>query len=166
MLKATQLCLQLKEDGICTAGIPCFSFVFLNAGTAQRTLENPLGREELEYIQKSNTITARACLLWLLCTVRYVYFFIEQPQSSRLFIFPYLEHVVKQLRRFMGVYKSFLYLGLIYIYICLKLKFDQSAFYPTNQFAIMLSWMGRYGHFTSKGSMCIGTTILGLISLQ
>ena len=117
MLKATQLCLQLKEDGICTAGIPCFSFVFLNAGTAQRTLENPLGREELEYIQKSNTITARACLLWLLCTVRYVYFFIEQPQSSRLFIFPYLEHVVKQLRRFMGVYKSFLYLGLIYIFV-------------------------------------------------
>ena len=110
MLKAVQLCLQLKEDALCTAGIPCCSFVFLNSGTAQRTPEAPLGREDLEYIQKANTIAARTCLLWLLCTVRYVYFFIEQPQSSRLFIFPYLVHVVNQLRRFMGVYKSFLYL--------------------------------------------------------
>lgn len=112
MIKAVQLCLQLKEDSVCTAGIPCFSFVFLNAGTAQRTPENPVGREDREYIRKANIVTTRACLLWLLCTVRYVYFFIEQPQSSRLFIFPYLAHVVNQLRRFMGVYKSFLYLGL------------------------------------------------------
>lgn len=32
--------------------------------------------------------------------------------------------------------------------------------------ANVLSWMGRYGHFTSKGSMCIGTTILGLSLLH
>lgn len=110
MLKAVQLCLQLREDSLATAGIPCHSFVFLNAGTAQRSPESPMGREELEYIRKANIITTRTCLLWLLCTVRYVYFFIEQPHSSRLFIFPYLVHVVDQLRRFMGVYKSFLYL--------------------------------------------------------
>ena len=111
MLKAVQLCLQLKEDALCTAGVPCHSFVYLNSGTAQRSDARPFGREELPYIDRANCIATRTMLLWLLCTVRYVYFFVEQPTSSRLYTLPYVIHVIKQLQRFMGVYKSFLQLG-------------------------------------------------------
>lgn len=111
MMKAVQLCLQMKEDGLCTAGVPCHSFVFMNAGTAQRTRELPFGREDHEYVEKANRIATRVCLLWLLCTVRYVYFFVEQPHSSRLFDLPYVIHSMKQLQRFMAVYKSFLQLA-------------------------------------------------------
>lgn len=84
-MKAVQLCLQLQQDALCTAGVHCHSFVFINSGTAQRTDEQPFGREDLSYIEQDNCIATRTCLLRLLCAVRYVYFFIEQPSSSRLF---------------------------------------------------------------------------------
>ena len=75
MLKAVQLCLQLRPDGLATAGVPCHSFVWVNSGTAQRTHDSPFGREDLDYIAAANTIATRTCLLWMLCTVRFVYFF-------------------------------------------------------------------------------------------
>ena len=69
MLKAVQLCLQLRPDGLATAGVPCHSFVWVNSGTAQRTHDSPFGREDLDYIAAANTIATRTCLLWMLCTV-------------------------------------------------------------------------------------------------
>ena len=32
--KAVQLTLQVREDGVATAGVPCHSFVYMNSGTA------------------------------------------------------------------------------------------------------------------------------------
>ena len=101
MLKAIQLCLQLREDGLVTAGVP---------GTAQRSEEQPFGREDREYVAQANIIATRTCLLWLLRTVRYAFFFVEQPCSTRLYNLPYILHNIKVLRRFIPVSKSFLQL--------------------------------------------------------
>lgn len=42
-LRSIQLCLQLRPHGLCTAGPPCGSFVFLNMGTSLRSKNRPLG---------------------------------------------------------------------------------------------------------------------------
>ena len=110
MLKAVQLCLQVRPDGLTTAGVPCHSFVWVNSGTAQRTHDSPFGREDLDYIAGANTIATRTCLLWMLCTVRSVYFFTEQPSSSKLFNLPYVVHVMSMLCKITSVWKSFLQL--------------------------------------------------------
>ena len=110
MFKAVQLCLQVRPDGLATAGVPCHSFVWVNAGTAQRSNDSPFGREDLDYIVGANCIATRTCLLWMLCTVRFVYFFIEQPSSSKLFNLPYVVHVMSMLCKITSVWKSFLQL--------------------------------------------------------
>lgn len=45
--KAVQLVLQLREDGVATAGVPCHSFVWMNSATAVPSRSKPFLAELL-----------------------------------------------------------------------------------------------------------------------
>ncbi|CAE7269466.1 unnamed protein product, partial [Symbiodinium pilosum] len=91
----------MAPQGLATIGLPCSSFVYMNSATSQRTLEEPFGREDLEYVRQANTLAARVCLLILLITVRQCYFLLEQPMSSKMGSYAYgtlylgIDHVEK-----------------------------------------------------------------------
>lgn len=54
-LRCVHATLRVAEDGLCVAGVPCNSFIFLNSATSKRTASNPLGAEwEHEYIYEAN----------------------------------------------------------------------------------------------------------------
>ena len=48
------LALRLEEDGLATCGLPCTSYIFINAGTHKRSSATPYGAEELQYIKDAN----------------------------------------------------------------------------------------------------------------
>ncbi len=62
------------EDGLLTAGLPCSSFVWINAATSQRSSSNPLGNSDLSYVKEANmTLECYGMLLTLLfglCRIR------------------------------------------------------------------------------------------------
>jgi hypothetical protein len=48
-LVAILMVLQVREDGLILAGLPCSSYVFMNLGTSKRSLLNPFGDEEAHF---------------------------------------------------------------------------------------------------------------------
>ena len=53
-VSAVRSILKMKPQSLATIGMPCSSFVFLNAGTSKRSTDTPLGRESLPYIARAN----------------------------------------------------------------------------------------------------------------
>ena len=93
-------------------------------------------------------IAARVALLCLLCTVRVTTFLVEQPSSSLLEYLPYFEHVYNVLKSFMPVQRRFL----------LEPKtMSEQVYLHRPALRLQLSYMGRWGHFSMKGSIAIGT---------
>ena len=54
-LKLLQQALRVRPEGLAAFGIPCSSFVFMNAATHMRTESTPFGNIELDYIVVANT---------------------------------------------------------------------------------------------------------------
>ena len=100
--------LRLRGDGLLAAGVPCSSFVWMNAYTSKRHID-VLGDQDKEYIRQANCVACRTALLLMLCVIRSVQFSIEQPRSSRLYDLPWMKYVT-EVCNVMGipVYKSFL----------------------------------------------------------
>ena len=53
-LRAVQQALRVVEDGACHAGPPCSSWVWLNRGTSQRTVESVMGDLDQPSVVQSN----------------------------------------------------------------------------------------------------------------
>ena len=138
------LAVRLEEDGLAVCGLPCTSYVFINAGTHGRTADCPYGREGLGYIQTANLITTRLMVLMIL-SVRCCYWLIEQPGSSRLlhhperkYLLDLLEKLIHQtfFTRFsMGSWgakslKPSLAIGLVFSFVLLNSRsFSEYMFY-------------------------------------
>ena len=53
--KAVQKLLRVAEDGLCTLGVPCSSYIYMNLATSRRTVDNPYGAYlEHAYIEIAN----------------------------------------------------------------------------------------------------------------
>lgn len=91
-LRALLLTLRLAQSAVLSSGPPCSSFVFLNMSTSGRRKWRPFGfAGRRPYVCAANRITTRMVLLWLVATVRYVYLVTEQPLSSLMPWFPYVQ---------------------------------------------------------------------------
>lgn len=89
--------------------MPCSSWVFINSATSRRTRLDPLGDESKNYVLLANQllgdhvsrpkrlqrlrICARVAVLLLVALSRSVYFGVEQPASTKLFLTPYFQHI-------------------------------------------------------------------------
>ena len=54
MISAVRCILKLKPLALATIGLPCSSFVWINAATAKRSETNPFGNEELPHVSQGN----------------------------------------------------------------------------------------------------------------
>ena len=89
-LVALQGVLRLQRHALCWMGLPCHSFTWMCSSKHMRSQSLPLGATHLSFVANGNLLAARAVLLALICTVRGVYYFIEQPAGSLLDCFPYV----------------------------------------------------------------------------
>ena len=115
LITATRLILRLKENSLVSAGLPCTSYVWVNAGTHGRTREAPLGFTRHKYVRDANVwlscmkfcnpklqtcpspnlsqacvlrMTSRLAILLTLAAIRAIYWCIEQPHSSMVRFHP------------------------------------------------------------------------------
>lgn len=96
------LALRLEEDGLSTVGLPCTSYIFINAGTHKRSSATPYGAEELQYVKDANLLTSRVIMVLMVITVRCAYWLLEQPGTSQLIHHPELKFLLAQLDAFFG----------------------------------------------------------------
>jgi hypothetical protein len=89
LLIAIRNTLRIVEGGLLYGGVPCNSFIFMNSANTQRTDLNPLGNKSSPAVNTGNMLASRFMLLVLIALSRKVYWFVEQPGSSKLKHFPY-----------------------------------------------------------------------------
>ena len=53
-MSAVRGVLKMSKLSLATIGVPCGSFVFMNAGTSRRSADSPFGREELPHVATAN----------------------------------------------------------------------------------------------------------------
>ena len=92
---AIQKVLRIRPGGLLWLGVPCSSFCWMAKATHQRSIQSPLGREDLASVELGNLLSCRAILLVMIAICRGVYWFIEQPALSALEFFPYLQYAMQ-----------------------------------------------------------------------
>jgi hypothetical protein len=79
---ALELVTRTRPNGVCFFAPPCSTYVWMNRGTSGRSREQPLGRLEHPSVRQANLVTARTCLLIVLCIAKGIHWIVEQPSSS------------------------------------------------------------------------------------
>ncbi|CAL1145205.1 unnamed protein product [Cladocopium goreaui] len=88
--------LQMAPDALGVIGLPCITYIFMNSFTHGRTSDKPYGNESTrEYVKLANVLTVRTVIVIMIMSVRAVYWFVEQPGSSKVIHFPELKHLQK-----------------------------------------------------------------------
>ncbi len=81
--------LRVVELGLLYGGIPCASYTFMSSSLHRRSVLNPLGDETFHFVKMGNLLAARFFLLVIVAIARKVFWFVEQPGSSKLPLLPY-----------------------------------------------------------------------------
>ena len=105
-LVALYMVLRCKPGALSFWAPPCGSWVFLNRHTSGRSVDNPCGNIDLEYVALNNRLVARVVLLLRLAVALGVYWIVEQPVCSLLNIHPKLARAAKGL----GLKRVFLWM--------------------------------------------------------
>ena len=95
MAAAIRLALQIVVGGTAWFGVPCSTFVFMSRGHTCRSQRRPKGDAQRRDVRQANRIVGRVMFLIRILAMRKVYWIIEQPLNSLLWIMPAL----KQARR-------------------------------------------------------------------
>lgn len=130
MIYAMSLLFDAKAGATVHFATVCSSWVIINRGTSRRSVANPLGRQELPYIQRANIMASRSALLALLCMCLGLDWIIEQPASSLLFEHPRLRQI-----------------------------FDLASSGGTRVVQRASTWMGCFGAPTPKPTILVGTPV-------
>ena len=94
-LKALQGCLRIQRDGLLFNGCPCTSFSWMASSGHSRSELQPFGDLSRAFAREGNEIAARSIILVVVCLVRAVFYFIEQPQGSTMDYFPYVAWLMR-----------------------------------------------------------------------
>ena len=148
--------LRTRDGGLVSAGIPCASYVFMSLGSSCRDDANPYGDENRAFVKVANDICCRCSWIFLVAMIRCVAFCVEQPASTRLYAMPYMIYL-ENVAAAVGIpfHNRFLCLTCTsYIPYVSDVDFSPDVMLWTAQ----LSWMGIFGHFSSKPSRAWGTS--------
>lgn len=126
-LLVLQSILELRVGGVLWGALPCSSWVYVSRGTSKRSKESPMGDVSQRSVREANLLTSRFVLLLLVAVARGAQWCVEQPQSSLLFLH----------NRF-------------------KLVFQMATDGLMPALTTSRFWMGGYGAFSAKPSVCVG----------
>ena len=101
--------MSLHRDGVFLAAPPCSTWVFMSRFSTGRHLD--IMGNDSPYIQAQNALVARLVYVLVLCIMRGVWWIVEQPGSSVLFMHPrwkwlvrHYGHLMKTVKLDMGVF--------------------------------------------------------------
>lgn len=86
-----QCILTMVEYGMILCGPPCGLFVFLSASYHRRSMDFPYGDQSKPKIRGANQLVINLIVLLAVAHKRKIFFVMEQPASSVLWIFPELD---------------------------------------------------------------------------
>jgi hypothetical protein len=98
MARAIVLSLSLVVGGTAWFGVPCSTFVFMSRGHTLRSRKQPLGNTCRPDVKAANRIVGRVMFLVRILAMRQVYWIIEQPLNSLLWVMPVFRQAQKQIR--------------------------------------------------------------------
>ena len=112
MARAILVALSIVVGGTAWFGVPCSTFVFMSRGHTRRSRRRPCGNTKRKDVQQANRIVGRVAFLIRILAMRKVYWILEQPLNSLLWVMP----VLQQCRRDCSVadlawQRRFLWLG-------------------------------------------------------
>ena len=73
---------RIRENGLCSWGTVCSSWVWLSRQMSRRSVLKPFGDESREFVRLANQQVSRMCLLWFILFAKAVCVLLEQPASS------------------------------------------------------------------------------------
>lgn len=88
-IRAVQLLLRVEYLGLATLAIPCNSFGYMASSQHGRDWDTPLGDTRYPFVVTGNQVCLRACMLIALAIARSVFYFVESPERSSIFKFPF-----------------------------------------------------------------------------
>lgn len=87
-LNALRMNLRVKRRGLIMLGLPCNSHSFMSSSVHRRSEELPYGDETTSLVVMGNLLAYRSTLIILLCIVRSVAWFLENPGGSKCLLLP------------------------------------------------------------------------------
>ena len=88
MARAITLSLSLMVGATAWLGVPCSTFVFMSRGHTLRSRKQPLGNTCRLDVKSANRIVRRIMFLVRILAMRKVYWILEQPLNSLLWVMP------------------------------------------------------------------------------
>ncbi|CAL1130604.1 unnamed protein product [Cladocopium goreaui] len=90
------ICNTKPGSGHMTAPV-CSSWVFLSRGSTLRSASRPLGRSDSKAVEDGNILAARALVLCLLASAKAMFWCLEQPASSLMYLHPCFQFLIRLL---------------------------------------------------------------------
>ena len=99
-ISAVCLALQAQDAACATGGPVCSSWIWLNRGTSQRSLLNPMGDTTKLSVADGNLMVSRFCLILFILQAASVWWLLEQPKGSLLECHRRMQQILKQFEVF------------------------------------------------------------------
>ena len=101
--------LNVRPGGGHTSAPVCSTWVFMSRGSTLRSVASPLGRSDSESVRIGNLLAARAIILLLIASAKSIFWILEQPGTSIMYLHPLFQRLIKlipvqQFRMNMGDY--------------------------------------------------------------
>ena len=93
-------------------GVPCSTFVFMSRSHTKRSRRLPKGKSKRQDVRRANLIVDRVAFLIKILSLRKVYWIMEQPLNSLLWVMPAIARAKKKCQvRGLGWQRRFLWMG-------------------------------------------------------
>ena len=100
-LNSIRLALRIQRHGLAMLGLPCNSPSFMSSSVHARSESLPFGNEEKTLVVYGNKLAYRTTLIILLCLVKGVTWFLENPGGSKCLLLPAFANLL-ELRNLLG----------------------------------------------------------------
>ena len=134
---ALLLLTRIRQGGICMMAPVCSSWTFMARSTSGRSIGDPLGKTERQFVYEGNMMVSRCCLLILFLHARGVCWALEQPASTLLHLHPRFQALLR--RRDIAVYRVYFHMGAL----------GGSSEKPTYLFT-SADWLSRFQSYKVK----------------
>ena len=96
--KALGIILMLVQSGLILLGPPCSLWVFFSSSYHKRTANNAAGDESKGLVREANNLVRNVALLLGIAHCRGIYFILEQPSSSQMKNYSWIQRLARALR--------------------------------------------------------------------
>jgi hypothetical protein len=163
MARAIMLSLSLVVGGTAWFGVPCSTFVFMSRGHTLRSRKQPLGNTCRSDVKAANRIVGRVMFLVRILAMRRVYWILEQPLNSLLWLMPVFRQTQEECTGRLPWQRRFLWMGhfghplwkpteLVGVFPALERSFPSKRPPKRNTSSAYSQWRNKHGVHRCSGN--------------